>query len=159
MKKPKIDLRFRADDPQKDGRAFRSAEWRVETREVGEGEDKKTERVVRCSISSETPYARYMADPESGEWVKALEVLGHGPGEIDDTRMRDGLVIQDDPYGDQIGIMDKPEVKDGKISLSMKDVEDAQPAEKVQEEHVEYKSGGEVTTSLGDLIRAAMEGK
>ena len=115
MKKPKIDLRFRADDLQKDGRAFRSAEWRVETREVGEGEDKKTERVVRCSISSETPYARYMADPESGEWVKALEVLGHGPGEIDDTRMRDGLVIQDDHYGDQIGIMDKPEVKDGKI--------------------------------------------
>lgn len=115
MKTRKIDRRVRAADPKDDKRKYRAAEWIVETREVGEGKDKKTERVVRCSISSETPYARYMADPESGEWVKALEVLGHGPGEIDDTRMRDGLVIQDDHYGDQIGIMDKPEVKDGKI--------------------------------------------
>lgn len=115
MKKRTIDRRVRAADPKDDRRKYRAAEWIVETREVGEGKDKKTERVVRCSISSETPYARYMADPESGEWVKALEVLGHKPGEIDDTRMRDGLVIQDTHYGEQIGIMDKPEVKDGKI--------------------------------------------
>ena len=115
MKTRKTDWRVRAADPKADKRKYRAADWIVETREVGEGKDKKTERVVRCSISSETPYARYMADPESGEWVKALEVLGHGPGEIDDTRMRDGLVIQDDHYGEQIGIMDKPEVKDGKI--------------------------------------------
>ena len=115
MKKRTIDRRIRADEPKDDKRKYRAADWIVETREVGEGKDKKTERVVRCSISSETPYTRYMADPESGELVKALEVLGHGPGEIDDTRMRDGLVIQDTHYGEQIGIMDKPEVKDGKI--------------------------------------------
>ena len=115
MSKRTIDRRVRAADPKDDKRKYRAAEWIVETREVGEGENKKTERVVRCSISSETPYTRYMADPESGEWVKALEVLGHGAGEIDDTRMRDGLVIQDDHYGEQIGIMDRPEVKDGKI--------------------------------------------
>ena len=115
MKKITIDGRIRADEPKDDKRKYRAADWIVETREVGEGNDKKTERVVRCSISSETPYTRYMADPESGEWVKALEVLGHKPGEIDDTRMRDGLVIQDTHYGEQIGIMDKPEVKDGKI--------------------------------------------
>ena len=115
MKKRTIDRRVRADEPKDDKRKYRAADWIVETREVGEGKDKKTERVVRCSISSETPYTRYMADPESGEWVKALEVLGHKPGEIDDTRMRDGLVIQDTHYGEQIGIMDKPEVKDGKI--------------------------------------------
>lgn len=115
MKKRTIDRRIRAAEPKDDKRKYRAADWIVETREVGEGKDKKTERVVRCSISSETPYTRYMADPESGEWVKALEVLGHKPGEIDDTRMRDGLVIQDTHYGEQIGIMDKPEVKDGKI--------------------------------------------
>ena len=113
--KTKAKLCFRADEPKDDKRKYRAAEWIVETREVGEGKDKKTERVVRCSISSETPYARYMEDPESGEWVKALEVLGHKPEEIDDTRMRDGLVIQDNHWGEQIGIMDKPEVKDGKI--------------------------------------------
>lgn len=115
MKKRTIDRRVRADEPKDDKRKYRAADWIVETREVGDGKDKKTERVVRCSISSETPYTRYMADPESGEWMKALEVLGHKPGEIDDTRMRDGLVIQDTHYGEQIGIMDKPEVKDGKI--------------------------------------------
>ena len=113
--KTKARLCFRTDEPKDDKRKYRAAEWIVETREVGEGKDKKTERVVRCSISSETPYARYMEDPESGEWVKALEVLGHKPEEIDDTRMRDGLVIQDNHWGEQIGIMDKPEVKDGKI--------------------------------------------
>ncbi len=115
MKKRTIDRRFRADEPNDDKRKYRAAEWNVETREVGEGKDKKTERVVRCSISSETPYVRYMEDPESGEWVKALEVLGHKPEEIDNTRMRDGLVIQDTHHGEQIGIMDKPEIKDGKI--------------------------------------------
>lgn len=103
------------DNPLKKDGFFRSVDWSVETREVGEGENKKTERVVRCSISSETPYPRYMTDPESGEWVKCLEVLGHKEGEIDDTRMRDGLIIQDTHWGDQVGIMDKPEIKDGKI--------------------------------------------
>ena len=115
MKTRKTDWRVRAADPKDDKRNYRAADWIVETREVGEGKDKKTERVVRCSISSETPYVRYMEDPESGEWVKALEVLGHKPEEIDNTRMRDGLVIQDTHYGEQIGIMDKPEIKDGKI--------------------------------------------
>lgn len=103
------------EDPLKKDGHFRAVDWSVETREVGEGEAKKTERVVRCSISSETPYQRYLRDPESGEWVKCLEVLGHKDGEIDDSRMRDGLVIQDTHWGDQVGIMDKPEVKDGKI--------------------------------------------
>ena len=104
------------EDPLKKDGHFRAVDyWSVETREVGEGEAKKTERVVRCSISSDTPYQRWLRDPESGEWVKCLEVLGHKDGEIDDSRMRDGLVIQDDHWGDQVGIMDKPEVKDGKI--------------------------------------------
>ena len=104
------------EDPVKKDGHFRAVDyWSVETREVGEGEAKKTERVVRCSISSDTPYQRWLRDPESGEWVKCLEVLGHKDGEIDDSRMRDGLVIQDDHWGDQVGIMDKPEVKDGKI--------------------------------------------
>lgn len=103
------------EDPLKKNGLFRSVDWLVEAREVGEGEHKKVERVVRCSISSEAPYPRYMADPESGEYVKCLEVLGHKDGEVDDSRMRDGLVIQDTHWGDQVGIMDKPEIKDGKI--------------------------------------------
>jgi HK97 family phage major capsid protein len=48
--------------------------------------------------------------------VDGYEVLGHAEGEIDFSRMKDGLVIQDTHWGDQIGIMRNPEVKDGKLT-------------------------------------------
>ena len=88
---------------------FRSS--KIEKEQKGEGE----ETIIRVSISSETPYLRMMEDPESGEYVKAYEVLGHGEGEINDERMRDGLVIQDTHDGDQIGLMRNPQIRDGKI--------------------------------------------
>ena len=97
----------RRDDP----RVFRTAAISIETRAL---EDGKTEAVVRASVSSEEPYERYMCD-ENGERVRAYEVLGHNEGEIDFSRMKDGLVIQDTHWGDQIGIIREPEVKDGKL--------------------------------------------
>lgn len=105
-------IALRLEDPRNDGRVFREAAFEVAKRSVEGGGE---ESVVRCSVSSETPYLRYMKDPETGNYVDAYEVLGHKDGEIDFSRMRDGLVIQDTHWGDQIGIMDKPEVKDGKI--------------------------------------------
>ena len=45
-------------------------------------------------------------------------------------------------------------IKDGKLSLSMKALDDVM-AEEVSEEKVEYKSEGEVTTSLADLLKKA----
>lgn len=98
----------RADDPKNDGRVFRASEIEVEH---AEGQ----EAVVRVSVSSETPYPRFMRDPETQDWVRCLEVLGHKAEEIDDSRMRDGLVIQDTHWGDQVGLIRKPEIKDGKI--------------------------------------------
>ena len=93
---------------------FRESDLNVEEVEPkAEGGEKSV--VVRVSVSSEAPYMRWMEDPESGEWVKAYEVLGHGEGEIDEERMKDGLVIQDTHNGDQIGLMRNPEIKDGKI--------------------------------------------
>ena len=112
MKKLKIDIRHRAADPKKDGRIFREAEIEVETRDAGDG---KTETLVRATVSSETPYPRTMWDEENKAWVRGHEVLGHSKGEIDDSRMKDGLVIQDTHWGDQIGIIRKPELKDGKL--------------------------------------------
>ena len=112
MKKLKIDIRHRAADPKKDGRIFREAEIEVETRDAGDG---KTETLVRATVSSETPYPRTMWDEEIKAWVRGHEVLGHSKGEIDDSRMKDGLVIQDTHWGDQIGIIRKPELKDGKL--------------------------------------------
>ena len=114
MPKPKIKIevepqwRKPADDP----RQFREAELSLETHKRDDGTE---ETAVRVSVSSESPYPRVMEDPESGEWVKCYEVLGHKDGEIDNSRMADGLVIQDTHWGDQIGIIRKPELKDGKL--------------------------------------------
>ena len=102
-------------DKQKieDGRQFREAHFEVATREC---EDGKKKAVIRASVSSEAPYLRAAIwDEEEEGWRKGYEVLGHADGEIDMSRMRDGLVIQDTHWGDQIGIMRSPEVKDGKI--------------------------------------------
>ena len=98
--------------PENDGRVFREAEITTETRDAGDG---KTTVVVRATVSSETPYPRYMYDPEVGASVRGHEILGHAKGEIDESRMKDGLVIQDTHWGDQIGIIRKPELKDGKL--------------------------------------------
>ena len=108
MGKKKTDC----DEPRNDGRVFREAEIVSETRDAGDG---KTETIVRATVSSETPYPRTMWDEEIKEWVRGYEVLGHAKGEIDESRMKDGLVIQDTHWGDQIGIIRKPELKDGKL--------------------------------------------
>jgi HK97 family phage major capsid protein len=99
--------------PENDPRSYREAELTVETRKDENGETKTT---VRVSVSSETPYLRHsLWDAEQEAYVKGYEVLGHKDGEIEDSRMKDGLVIQDTHWGDQIGIIRKPEVKDGKL--------------------------------------------
>lgn len=77
--------------------------------------DKPAAKLVRLSVSSEEPYLKWVWDDEAKDWVRAYEVLGHKPGEIDYSRMKGGLVIQDGHYGKQIGIIDTPEVKDGKL--------------------------------------------
>ena len=112
-KKIKIEVEPQFRKPADDPRMFREAELMVETRKDENGEAKTT---VRVSVSSEAPYPRrYLYDAEQDAWVKGYEVLGHKDGEIDDSRMKDGLIIQDTHWGDQIGIIRKPEVKDGKL--------------------------------------------
>ena len=108
MGKKKTD----GEEPRNDGRVFREAEIVAETRDAGDG---KTETIVRATVSSETPYPRTMWDEENKAWVRGHEVLGHAKGEIDESRMKDGLVVQDTHWGDQIGIIRKPELKDGKL--------------------------------------------
>ena len=96
------------------GQRFRAATFEIHA-EKREGCDEEV-RTVRASVSSETPVVEYIFDEEQDRWIRAWEVLGHGEGEIDRSRMDDGLVIQDTHGGDQIGIMRSPEVKDGKIT-------------------------------------------
>ena len=110
--KIKIEVEPQFRKPADDPRSFREAVIEVETRDAGDG---KTETLVRATVSSETPYPRAMWDEETKSWVRGHEVLGHTKGEIDTSRMKDGLVIQDTHWGDQIGIIRKPELKDGKL--------------------------------------------
>ena len=84
------------------GTRFRSASFEI-VRACGEdGAEEK--RTVRASVSSETPVEECVFDDAQGEWVRAMEVLGHGEGEIDKSRMADGLVIQDTKYSSTSGL-------------------------------------------------------
>lgn len=79
------------------GMMFREAAFDIETRAEGEP------ALVRMTVSSEAPVltcAYY-----NGEYQRVYEILDHSPGSIDMSRCRDGLVIQDGHYGDQIGLM------------------------------------------------------
>lgn len=100
-------------DVKQNGTRNHTREMKLEIRNIGEGDAAAKE--VRVSVSSEAPVAEYVLDAETGEWVHALEVLGHADGEIDMTRAADGLVIQDTHYGDQIGLIREVEVKDKKL--------------------------------------------
>lgn len=58
---------------------------------------------VRMSVSSEEPVltvAYY-----NGEWQRVYEILDHGATSINLSRCKEGLVILDRHYGDQIGLM------------------------------------------------------
>ena len=60
-----------------------------------------------------------------------------------------GAVLRE---GDKIKVM-ITKVQDGKVSLSMKAVQDAIAKELQEEEENEYHDGGEAVTSLGDLLK------
>lgn len=78
--------------------------------------DGDTPAAVTASVSSELPYYRdWLWLPDEERWAAGYEVLGHKPGEIDFSRMKDGLIVQDGHRGDQIGLIRSPEVKDGKL--------------------------------------------
>ena len=116
MKKPKKSKEQSVVDKKpetRDATFTREGVVEIVTREA-DG-DKPAAKLVRLSVSSEEPYLKWVWDDEAKDWVRAYEVLGHKPGEIDYSRMKGGLVIQDGHYGKQIGIIDTPEVKDGKL--------------------------------------------
>lgn len=95
-KKPKTKP---GDEARKnDGMQYREAAF-----EIRSGEGEGAEQTVSMSISSEAPvltYAYY-----GGEYQRVWEILDHAPASIDMSRCKDGLVILDRHYGDQIGLM------------------------------------------------------
>lgn len=67
---------------------------------------------IAMSVSSEEPVLTgvYFND----QWMRAYEILDHSPGSVNMSRCKDGLVILDRHYGDQIGLM-ACELKDKKL--------------------------------------------
>ena len=59
--------------------------------------------VVRMSVSSEEPVLTYIHFND--QYQRAYEILDHAPGSVDLARAKEGLVILDRHYGDQIGLM------------------------------------------------------
>lgn len=68
---------------------------------------------VRMSISSEEPVLTraYV----NGEWREAFEILDHSEMSVDLSRCKDGLVVLDRHYGDQIGLLDNVRVEDKRL--------------------------------------------
>ena len=80
----------------------------VEVR-AGEGDAPAS---VRMSVSSDEPVLSHIYFND--QWQRAYEVLDHSAAAVDMSRAKDGLVILDRHYGDQVGIMDV-EVRDNKL--------------------------------------------
>ena len=115
MPKPKIKKQSeKPAEKNKPEMSFREGTVEV-VKELTENNEVKAQ-TVRLSVSSEDPTTlRWFRDEETGDMIRGYEVLGHKEGEIDFTRMKDGLIIQDTHWGDQIGLIRKPEIKDGKL--------------------------------------------
>jgi len=74
--------------------------------------DGDTPAEVRMSVSSEEPVLTYGYFNE--QWQRFYEILDHSEGSIDMSRCKEGLVILDRHYGDQVGLM-PVEIKDRKL--------------------------------------------
>ena len=68
---------------------------------------------VRMSVSSEEPVLCYVYFNE--QYQRAYEILDHSAGSIDLSRCKDGLVVLDRHFGDQIGLIKTVENKDRKL--------------------------------------------
>ncbi len=75
--------------------------FRTASLEVREEIDKPAQ--VRMSVSSEEPVLTYTVFND--EYQRVYEILDHSPDSVDMSRCKDGLVILDRHYGDQIGLM------------------------------------------------------
>lgn len=87
-------------------------QWRAATVESirADGDAAPT---ITMSVSSELPVLTMCR--VNGEYVTAWEILDHKPASINRARMGNGLVILDRHYGDQVGLIRAPTVKDGKL--------------------------------------------
>lgn len=94
----------------KDGLSFR--ECLFEIREVTE-EGKEAVKSLHLSASSEEPVLTYAQF--NGQYQRVYEILDHSPSSVNMSRMKDGLIIQDTHWGDQIGLIRSPSIDGRKL--------------------------------------------
>jgi HK97 family phage major capsid protein len=68
---------------------------------------------VSMSVSSEEPVLTVAMFND--EWQRVYEVLDHGDGSVDMSRCKDGLVVLDRHFGDQIGLISAPKIENRKL--------------------------------------------
>jgi len=103
---------------------------------------------VRMSVSSEAPVLTYVYFNE--RYQQVYEVLDHSPGSVDMARCKDGLVILDRHFGDQIGLMPIA-IEDRKLSGSV----DFCSGERAQEIAADAVKGLRRNVSVGYRVNAA----
>lgn len=86
-------------DPKPEERKLSIRAGAIEVR-AAEGDKPST---VRMSVSSETPVLTYTMFNK--QFQRVYEILDHGDGSVDMSRCKEGLVILDRHYGDQVGLM------------------------------------------------------
>ncbi len=85
---------------------------RAATIEVGRAEGDNPVS-VSMSVSSEEPVLTVAMI--NGKWERVYEVLDHGDGSVDMSRCKDGLVVLDRHFGDQIGLISAPKIENRKL--------------------------------------------
>jgi HK97 family phage major capsid protein len=80
----------------------KSIQYRAGTIESIRAEGDKPAQ-IRMSVSSEAPVLTYLMFND--QYQRCYEILDHSPKSVDMSRCKDGLVVLDKHYGDQIGLM------------------------------------------------------
>ena len=99
---PKPQSQQNQPQPNDENFALRTCAVEVESVERAEGDG--SDDVVRASFSAETPVLEY--GKLNGTYQELYRILDHSPSSVDLSRVKDGMCIEDNHWGDQIGLAD-----------------------------------------------------
>jgi len=122
------------------GLSFRSVGVKA-TREEGSDDIR-----VEMSVSSAEPVLSYVYFNE--RYQQVYEILDHSESSIKKDRMKDGLVIQDTHWGDQIGLIREPKLIDGKLGGTIEFC----TGERAQEIAKDAEKGLRTNSSVGYIV-------
>jgi len=142
VKKKKLKTRNKGTEPERPDLSVRDCTIDVRAK------DGDTPASVRMSVSSEEPVLTVVRF--NGDYMQAYEILDHTTESVDLSRARDGLVVLDRHYGDQIGLM-SVEVRDEKLGGAVR----FGAGQRAQEIAQDAETGIRRNVSVGYLVDAA----